>query len=105
MKNGEIILCSKDNDIQYTLTHDSLTVITGDNTQAIIAGKNAICLGAGKNQSCSGDDIGNVLFLTEWKRGKIMAAWAGIVGEGGIKPFTAYQLKNGKPKEIKNPKR
>ena len=44
--------------------------------------------------------LGNALFLVERDDNyKIIAAWAGIVGQNKIKPDTFYFLKNGKPKE------
>ena len=54
----------------------------------------------------SGAD-GSALFLVEridnWgadDHGKIIAVWAGIVGQDGIKPDTFYSLRDGKPVEV-----
>ena len=32
--------------------------------------------------------------------GKVIAVWAGIVGQNGIKPDTFYTLKDGQPVEV-----
>lgn len=52
-------------------------------------------------------DIGCALHLDErvenWGQddhGKIIAVWAGIVGQNGIKPNTAYRIVNGLPVEV-----
>lgn len=53
----------------------------------------------------SGKD-GNALFLTERiddygpDHGKIIAVWAGIVGQDGVKADTWYSLNGGKPVEV-----
>jgi len=45
--------------------------------------------------------LGNALFLVErTPSGEISFAWAGIVGESGIKPNVWYSLKNGVPTEV-----
>jgi len=45
---------------------------------------------------------GNALFLVERSEddGSILCAWAGIVGQDGIKPDTFYRLVEGKPVEV-----
>jgi hypothetical protein len=42
---------------------------------------------------------GNALFLVEREAytGRILHAWAGVVGRDGIKPLTWYTLRDGKP--------
>ncbi len=72
---------------------------TGYQSAATNTGKEAVAMASGYMGRVSGS-LGNALFLVERDDNyKIIAAWAGIVGQNKIKPDTFYFLKNGKPKE------
>ena len=72
---------------------------TGDQSAATNTGKDGVALASGYEGRVSGTD-GCALFLVERNYNYvIVAAWAGIVGRGGIKPETFYMLKDGKPVE------
>jgi hypothetical protein len=76
--------------------HQGAASATGDQGAASATGFNGRAMGA----------EGNALFLVEriesygYDHGKIIAAWAGIVGQDGIRPDTWYTLKGGKPVEV-----
>ena len=72
---------------------------TGDWGAASATGYQGAAMASGREGRAMGKE-GCALFLVErdsaWK---IVAAWAGIVGQDGIKPDTWYTLENGKPVE------
>ncbi len=78
---------------------------TGDQGAASATGDQGAAMASGINGRVSGKD-GNALFLTERiddygpDYGKIIAVWAGIVGQDGVKADTWYTLKGGKPVEV-----
>ena len=63
-------------------------------------------MASGFNGKASGEE-GCAIFLVERienygadDHGKIIAVWAGIVGQDGMKPDTFYTLRDGKPVEV-----
>lgn len=78
---------------------------SGDAGAATASGKWGVAMSVGIGGKARAAE-GNVLFLVERDdgygpdRGKILSAWHGIAGQGGIKPDTFYQLVNGKPVEV-----
>ena len=79
---------------------------TGTRGAASATGEFSAAMASGIAGKASGAD-GSALFLVEridnWgadDHGKIIAVWAGIVGQDGIKPDTFYSLRDGKPVEV-----
>ena len=79
---------------------------TGYQGAASAKGKFSVAVASGLNGKASGID-GAALCLVErlenWgavDHGKIIAVWAGIVGQDGIKADTFYTLQSGKPVEV-----
>jgi hypothetical protein len=78
---------------------------TGDWGAASATGRGCGAYATGFDGRVSGND-GSPLHLDERlfhpghdDHGKVLAVWAGIVGQGGIKPGTFYTLKGGQPVE------
>lgn len=73
---------------------------TGNGGAASATGNGGAAMAAGRFGRVSGAN-GNALFLVErdddWK---IVAVWAGIVGQDGIEPDTFYTLRDGKPVKV-----
>ena len=73
---------------------------TGDSGAASATGESSVAMASGRFGRAQAAE-GCALFLVErddaWK---IVAVWAGIGGQGGIKPLTWYTLEGGKPVEV-----
>ena len=78
----------------------SSSAANGYRSSSAANGNGAVAMSAGKDGKAKGAD-GNALFLVyrddDWK---IVHAWAGVVGQNGIKPDVFYALdENGQPQE------
>jgi hypothetical protein len=71
---------------------------TGNRGAASATGYQGAASATGDQGAAMGAD-GNALFLVEREAytGRILHAWAGVVGRDGIKPLTWYTLRDGKP--------
>lgn len=90
-------------DTEHATGHRGAASATGDSGAASATGEYSSALATGFFGSVSGA-VGSALHLEEraWNpggedHGKIVAVWAGIVGQDGIEPGVFYTLKNGKP--------
>ena len=79
---------------------ESAACSTGDYGAASSTGEYGAASSTGYCGKVMGS-LGNALFLVErTPSGEISFAWAGIVGESGIKPNVWYSLKDGVPVEV-----
>lgn len=74
-----------------------VAIATGTGSAAYAHGPAGVAIATGDNGEVSGSD-GAALFLVERSgSGSIMHTWSGIVGKGGVLPYTAYRLRDGVP--------
>ena len=84
------------------VTYEEGSQATGYQGAASATGDQGAAMSSGFEGKAQGA-AGNALFLVERladfsdDHGKIIAVWAGIVGQDGIEPDTFYTLKDGKP--------
>ena len=78
---------------------NSNSATSGFGSKSSAKGKNSVAANAGDGASRAGK--GGAIFIVERDSDlKILAVFASLVGENGIKPDTWYVLKNGKPVEV-----
>ena len=68
---------------------------SGDSARIVSEGANAVIASAGPGTTASGKD-GSWISLAEFKDGKCIGFATGCIGQGGLKPDTAYRALGGK---------
>ncbi|WQZ00701.1 flagellar hook-length control protein [Xanthomonas phage NP1] len=73
-----------------------VAIVTGTGSAAYAHGPAGVAIATGDNGEVSGSDGAALVLIERDNSGKIRHTWSGIVGKGGVLPYTAYHLRDGK---------
>ena len=80
---------------------NSPAATSGDNSPAEASGANSSVAAIGRGATARAGESGGIALAEYDGDGNLIAMFASLVGQNGIKPDTWYRLKNGKPEEVK----
>ncbi|WEL95621.1 flagellar hook-length control protein [Xanthomonas phage vB_XooS_NR08] len=95
-KNGVAVVSSEGATAQSTATAGGTAIATGTNSSAFANGSAGVAIASGENGEVSGSDGAALVLVERSSSGKVLHTWCGVVGRGGILPYTAYRLRDGK---------
>ena len=82
-----------------TLGEDSPAATSGDRSPAEASGKNSAVAAIGYRSEARAAETGGIALAEYDDRGNLVAMFASLVGQNGIKPDIWYRLENGNPVE------
>jgi len=74
---------------------------TGNEANAATTGDRSLAAALGRNSGAKASSGGAIMMVERSQDGSLLAVFASLVGENGIKPDVFYKLIDGKPVEVK----